>query len=61
MVATVDLPPPGWVVDPVTHIPTGELFPGYIRLLTPFFNITGAFALTLGRSIAPTSSCPSGG
>jgi hypothetical protein len=48
MVATVDLPPPGWVVDPVTHIPTGELFPGYIRLLTPFFNITGAFALTLG-------------
>ena len=48
MVATVQLPPPGWVVDPVTHIPTGELFPGYIRLLTPFFNITGAFALTLG-------------
>ena len=48
MVATVDLPAPGWVVDPTTHIPTGELFPGYIRLLTPFFNITGAFALTLG-------------
>jgi hypothetical protein len=48
MVATVDLPAPGWVVDPVTHIPTGDLFPGYIRLLTPFFNITGAFALTLG-------------
>ena len=48
MVATVELPPPGWVVDPATHIPTGELFPGYIRLLTPFFNITGAFALTLG-------------
>jgi hypothetical protein len=48
MVATVTLPAPGWVVDPVTHIPTGELFPGYIRLLTPFFNITGAFALSLG-------------
>jgi hypothetical protein len=48
MVAVVALPPPGWVVDPVTHIPTGELFPGYIRLLTPFFNITGAFTLTLG-------------
>jgi hypothetical protein len=48
MVATVVLPPPGWVVDPITHIPTGELFPGYIRLLTPFFNITGALALTLG-------------
>jgi hypothetical protein len=48
LVATVDLPAPGYVVDPVTHIPTGELFPGYIRLLTPFFNITGAFALSLG-------------
>jgi hypothetical protein len=48
MVATVTLPAPGWVVDPSTHIPTGELFPGYIRLLTPFFNITGAFALSLG-------------
>jgi hypothetical protein len=48
MVVTVALPPPGWVVDPATGIPTGELFPGYIRLLTPFFNITGAFALTLG-------------
>jgi hypothetical protein len=48
MVATVALPAPGWVVDPTTDIPTGELFPGYIRLLTPFFNITGAFALSLG-------------
>ncbi len=48
MVVAVTLPPPGWVVDPTTHIPTGTLFPGYIRLLTPFFNITGAFALSLG-------------
>jgi hypothetical protein len=48
MVATAVLPPPGWVVDEATHIPTGELFPGYLRLLTPFFNITGAFALVLG-------------
>jgi len=48
MVATASLAAPGYVVDPATHIPTGELFPGYLRLLTPFFNITGAFALTLG-------------
>ena len=48
MVALVKLPAPGWIVAPDTHIPTGELFPGYIRLLTPFFNITGAFALVLG-------------
>jgi hypothetical protein len=48
MMATVRLPAPGWVVDQATGIPTGELFPGYLRLLTPFFNITGAYALTLG-------------
>jgi hypothetical protein len=48
MIATVSLPAPGYVVDPVTRIPTGELLPGYIRLLAPFFNITGAYALTLG-------------
>jgi hypothetical protein len=48
MMATLTLPPPGFAVDPATHIPTGELFPGYLRLLTPFFNITGAFVLVLG-------------
>jgi hypothetical protein len=48
MMVAVSLPSPGWVVDPVTHIPTGDLFPGYLRLLTPFFNITGAFALVTG-------------
>ncbi len=48
MVATVQLPAPGFAVDPATGIPTGDLFPGYIRLLTPFFNITGAFLLVLG-------------
>ena len=29
-------------------MPIGDLFPGTIRLLTPFLNITGAFALVLG-------------
>ncbi|MEK6192492.1 MAG: hypothetical protein AABM41_09245 [Chloroflexota bacterium] len=48
MMATVQLPAPGFAVDPITGIPTGELFPGYLRLLTPFFNITGAFLLVLG-------------
>jgi hypothetical protein len=48
MVATAVLPAPGWTVDPATDIPTGDLFPGYLRLLTPFFNITGAYALVLG-------------
>lgn len=47
MIATAPLFP-GSFVDPATHIPTGNLLPGYLRLLTPFFNVTGAFALSLG-------------
>jgi hypothetical protein len=48
MVMLAPLADPGWAVDPATGIPSGELFPGYVRLLTPFFNITGGFALVLG-------------
>jgi hypothetical protein len=48
MALTAPLAPPGYSLDPATLIPTGELMPGYLRLLTPFFNITGAFALGLG-------------
>ena len=40
MMAFATLPAPGWVLDPTTHIPTGELIPGYLRLLTPLFNVT---------------------
>jgi hypothetical protein len=42
------LAPPGYAVDPRTGVPVGTLFPGTIRLLTPFLNITGALALFLG-------------
>ena len=48
LMVTTTLPAPGYALDPVTGMPTGELFPGTIRLLTPFMNITGAFALVLG-------------
>ena len=48
MVALAPLAEPGYALDPATGIPSGELFPGYVRLLTPFFNITGGFALVLG-------------
>jgi hypothetical protein len=48
MMATASLPAPGFALDPHTGIPIGDLFPGYLRLLTPFFNITGAFALVIG-------------
>ena len=42
------LAPPGYALDPATHMPVGDLFPGTLRLLTPFLNITGGFALALG-------------
>jgi hypothetical protein len=48
LVLSVPLAAPGYYIDPATGIPAGELFPGYIRLLTPFFNVTGGFALVLG-------------
>jgi hypothetical protein len=47
MLAT-PLPAPGYALDPDTGVPVGDLFPGSLRLLTPFLNITGAFALVLG-------------
>jgi hypothetical protein len=48
LMLTVALPPPGYVLDPTTGVPTGALIPGTIRLLTPFMNITGGLALVLG-------------
>jgi hypothetical protein len=48
MVLLAPLAAPGYSLDPTTGIPNGELFPGYVRLLTPFFNITGGFALVFG-------------
>jgi hypothetical protein len=42
------LAPPGYALDRRTGVPVGDLFPGTIRLLTPFLNITGALALVLG-------------
>jgi hypothetical protein len=48
MMAVAVLPPPGYALDSATGVPTGAVIPGHIRLLTPFLNITGAFALVLG-------------
>ncbi len=48
LMAFATIPSPGWAVDPATGIPTGDLMPGYLRLLAPLFNISGAFALVLG-------------
>ena len=35
-------------LDPATGQPVADLFPGTLRLLTPFLNITGGFALAFG-------------
>lgn len=48
LMATTPIAAPGYVLDPATHAPTGDLFPGTIRLLTPFMNISGGFALAFG-------------
>ena len=38
----------GYALHPDTGMPVGTLFPPQLRLLTPFLNVTGAFALILG-------------
>jgi hypothetical protein len=48
LMATTTLPAPGYAIDPATGAPVATLFPPQLRLLTPFLNITGAFALILG-------------
>ncbi|HEY6058031.1 MAG TPA: hypothetical protein VIV06_08360 [Candidatus Limnocylindrales bacterium] len=45
---TTALAAPGYALDPSTGMPVATLFPGVLRLLTPFLNVTGAFALLLG-------------
>jgi hypothetical protein len=44
---TVPVVPPGYSVDP-SGIPVGTAMPSDLRILTPPFNIVGAFALTFG-------------
>ena len=48
LMAMTTLPAPGYAVDPATGMPVATLLPPELRLLTPFMNITGAFALILG-------------
>jgi hypothetical protein len=48
LMATTTLAAPGYALDPNTQAPIGDLFPGTIRLLTPFMNVTGGFSLAIG-------------
>ena len=49
-VLTLTLPvdPPGYALDPATGVPVGNAFPPDLRVMTPPFNIAGAFALVFG-------------
>jgi hypothetical protein len=44
----VTLPAPGYALDPETRQPLATLFPGSLRLLTPFLNVTGGLSLLFG-------------
>jgi hypothetical protein len=48
LMVTITLPAPGYAVNQVTGVPVADLFPGTLRLLTPFLNVTGGLALALG-------------
>jgi hypothetical protein len=48
LMVTTTLDAPGYALDPATGVPTAELFPGSLRLLTPFLNVTGGLSLALG-------------
>ena len=48
LILTAGLAAPGWAVDPNTHVPVGAAFPGYVRVLTPAFNVAGALCLVFG-------------
>ncbi|OGO57482.1 MAG: hypothetical protein A2V85_12460 [Chloroflexi bacterium RBG_16_72_14] len=47
VVLLAPLEAPGYVLD-ASGIPVGDAMPGYARLLTPLFNVTGGFALAFG-------------
>lgn len=48
LMAVTVLPAPGYVLDEATGQPIGSIMPGYLRLLTPIMNFTGALVLVLG-------------
>ena len=61
MMATAALPAPGYALDPHTGIPVGDLFPGYLRLLTPVLQHHRRLRAGDRRPLfARTCSCRSG-
>jgi hypothetical protein len=48
LMLTTTLAAPGFDVDAATGQPKADLFPGSLRLLTPFLNVTGGLGLAFG-------------
>jgi hypothetical protein len=48
LMLTTTLAAPGFAVDASTGQPKADLFPGTLRLLTPFLNVTGGLVLAFG-------------
>ena len=48
LMLTTTLAAPGFALDPATGQPVATLFPGSLRLLTPFLNVTGGLSLLFG-------------
>jgi hypothetical protein len=48
LMLTTTLAAPGYALDPKTGQPVADLFPGTLRLLTPFLNVTGGLVLAFG-------------
>lgn len=48
LMLTTTLPAPGFAIKAETGQPVADLFPGTLRLLTPFLNVTGGLVLAFG-------------
>jgi hypothetical protein len=48
LVAMAWLVPPGYTLDPHTHVPIADAMPGYLRVMTGPYNIAGGFCLIFG-------------
>lgn len=52
------IPAPGYFLDPANGIPVADGIPGYLRLLSPFFNVAGALAIIFGAAYSAYAFMP---
>ena len=60
LMLTTTLPAPGFALAADTGQPVADLFPGTLRLLTPFLNVTGGLVLAFGALFSAYVFMPSG-